>query len=83
MSKPSRFSCSTSAKVISFKFKIISGRFQIENDTKLSSKDRDLTKAAQDDQDYNNKMFLVVRSLKVGSEKVVSSTHLIFCRTIL
>lgn len=46
------------------------GRFLIENDTKRVIKERDETKAVQDDQDYNNKMFLVVRSLKVGNQKV-------------
>jgi hypothetical protein len=70
--KPNHFSCFMSRTVSTLLIKVL-GRFTIENDTKRCMQERDQSKAKQDDQDYNNKMFLVVRSLKVGSKKVVSN----------
>lgn len=52
------------------------GTFNIENDTLVAAKNVDpetMAGQVQQDEDINNKMFLVVRSLKNHSSKIVSS----------
>lgn len=47
----------------------------MENDTLVAFKSEEEAKLAPQDEDVNNKMFIVVRNLKTSSSKTVKKQH--------